>query len=76
MEEAGGAAVGVLAEGHGWWHLLTGVGAYYYIVYGEFSAFRVLGEWGVGGGSADCGGGGGGNRYMVEALSQWGPRPV
>ncbi|KAH0603677.1 uncharacterized protein H6S33_007336 [Morchella sextelata] len=25
---------GVLAEGHGWWHLLTGVGAYYYIVYG------------------------------------------
>lgn len=34
---------GVLAEGHGWWHLLTGVGAYYYIVYGEFSAFRVLG---------------------------------
>jgi dihydroceramidase len=25
---------GVLAEGHGWWHLLTGWGAYYYIIYG------------------------------------------
>lgn len=28
---------GILSEGHGWWHLLTGVGAYYYIVYGELS---------------------------------------
>jgi len=25
---------GWLLEGHGWWHLLTGWGAYYYIVYG------------------------------------------
>ncbi|KAL7274164.1 alkaline ceramidase ydc1 [Rhizina undulata] len=26
---------GFLAEGHGWWHLLTGIGAYYYIVHGR-----------------------------------------
>ncbi|CAK3958988.1 alkaline dihydroceramidase Ydc1 [Lecanosticta acicola] len=25
---------GVLLEGHGWWHLGTGLGAYYYIVWG------------------------------------------
>jgi dihydroceramidase len=25
---------GVLLEGHGWWHLMTGVGAYYYIAWG------------------------------------------
>ena len=25
---------GVLLEGHGWWHLMTGVGAYFYIVWG------------------------------------------
>lgn len=25
---------GVLLEGHGWWHLMTGVGAYCYIVWG------------------------------------------
>lgn len=24
---------GILLEGHGWWHLMTGVGAYYYIVW-------------------------------------------
>ncbi|KAF2401182.1 dihydroceramidase [Trichodelitschia bisporula] len=25
---------GILLEGHGWWHLMTGIGAYYYIVWG------------------------------------------
>ncbi|KAF1984797.1 dihydroceramidase [Aulographum hederae CBS 113979] len=25
---------GILLEGHGWWHIMTGVGAYYYIVWG------------------------------------------
>ena len=25
---------GVLLEGHGWWHLMTGLGAYFYIVWG------------------------------------------
>ena len=24
---------GILLEGHGWWHLMTGVGAYFYIVW-------------------------------------------
>lgn len=25
---------GILLEGHGWWHLMTGYGAYFYIVWG------------------------------------------
>lgn len=25
---------GLLLEGHGWWHLLTGTGSYFYIVWG------------------------------------------
>ncbi|KAL9092292.1 MAG: hypothetical protein Q9165_004466 [Trypethelium subeluteriae] len=25
---------GILLEGHGWWHLMTGVGAYFYITWG------------------------------------------
>ncbi|KAH6664140.1 hypothetical protein VD0002_g3927 [Verticillium dahliae] len=25
---------GILLEGHGWWHLMTGLGGYYYIVWG------------------------------------------
>ncbi|KAM5480509.1 alkaline ceramidase ydc1 [Microsporum audouinii] len=25
---------GILLEGHGWWHLLTGIGAYMYITWG------------------------------------------
>ncbi|RPA85718.1 alkaline phytoceramidase [Ascobolus immersus RN42] len=27
---------GFVLEGHGWWHLLTGLGGYYYIVYGIY----------------------------------------
>jgi len=25
---------GIVLEGHGWWHIMTGVGAYYYLVWG------------------------------------------
>jgi len=25
---------GILLEGHGWWHLMTGIGAYFYIMWG------------------------------------------
>lgn len=25
---------GIVLEGHGWWHLMTGIGAYFYIVWG------------------------------------------
>lgn len=25
---------GLLLEGHGWWHLMTGIGSYYYLVWG------------------------------------------
>jgi len=25
---------GILLEGHGWWHLMTGLGAYFYLVWG------------------------------------------
>jgi dihydroceramidase len=27
---------GIFLEGHGWWHLMTGTGAYYYIVWGTW----------------------------------------
>ena len=27
---------GLVAEGHGWWHLLTGIGAYYQLQYGIY----------------------------------------
>lgn len=27
---------GFLLEGHGWWHLMTGIGAYFYIVWGTW----------------------------------------
>lgn len=29
-----GLPYGILLEGHGWWHLMTGSGAYFYIVWG------------------------------------------
>jgi dihydroceramidase len=29
-----GLPYGLLLEGHGWWHLMTGIGAYCYIVWG------------------------------------------
>lgn len=58
---------GVLSEGHGWWHLLTGVGAYNYIVYGEV-------EYGPGvgvGRSADVT-----DRHILASLFERGPRQV
>jgi len=27
---------GILLEGHGWWHLMTGIGSYFYLVWGVF----------------------------------------
>jgi dihydroceramidase len=27
---------GIFLEGHGWWHLMTGTGAYFYIVWGTW----------------------------------------
>ena len=34
MEARDWLTVGLLLEGHGWWHLMTGYGAYFYIVWG------------------------------------------
>lgn len=31
-----GMPYGFLLEGHGWWHIFTGTGVYYYIVYQEY----------------------------------------
>ncbi|OBA19991.1 alkaline phytoceramidase [Metschnikowia bicuspidata var. bicuspidata NRRL YB-4993] len=31
-----GMPYGFLLEGHGWWHLLTGTGVYFYLVYEEY----------------------------------------
>lgn len=35
---------GFLLEGHGWWHLLTGYGVYYYIVYLEYLGLYINGD--------------------------------
>lgn len=31
-----GMPLGFLSEGHGWWHILTGFGVYYYVVFIEY----------------------------------------
>ncbi|KAG4442512.1 hypothetical protein IFR05_002012 [Cadophora sp. M221] len=31
-----GMPLGFLSEGHGWWHMLTGLGVYYYVVFIEY----------------------------------------
>ncbi|CAH2350963.1 alkaline ceramidase Ypc1p [[Candida] railenensis] len=31
-----GMPYGFVLEGHGWWHILTGTGVYYYIIYEEY----------------------------------------
>lgn len=33
---------GFLLEGHAYWHLLTGLGGYYYITYGKWCEIRIL----------------------------------
>lgn len=33
VRRAVGMPYGFVLEGHGWWHLLTGIGVYYYLVY-------------------------------------------
>ncbi|KAK5002610.1 hypothetical protein LTR28_011187 [Elasticomyces elasticus] len=35
---------GVLLEGHGWWHLMTGLGAYFYITWGIWLRHCLDGE--------------------------------
>lgn len=48
--------LGVLLELHGWWHLLTGLGVYFYIVYLEYlriyihgkrDQYRIIWRWSV-----------------------------
>lgn len=58
---------GVLLEGHGWWHLMTGYGAYLYIVSATRSILLSAGDL-----FADFTGLG----HMVEALPQRPPRRV
>lgn len=35
---------GILLEGHGWWHLMTGAGAYFYIVWGIWLRHNLNGD--------------------------------
>lgn len=39
-----GMPYGFLLEGHGWWHLLTGTGVYFYIVYLEYLRLFLIGK--------------------------------
>lgn len=39
-----GMPYGFLLEGHGWWHLLTGTGVYFYIVYLEYLRLFLIGR--------------------------------
>ena len=34
---------GILLEGHGWWHLMTGTGAYFYLVWGIWLRYHLKG---------------------------------
>lgn len=44
MRRSVGMPYGFLLEGHAWWHLLTGTGVYYYIVYLEYLQLYVTGR--------------------------------
>lgn len=35
---------GILLEGHGWWHLMTGTGAYFYLVWGIWLRYHLKGQ--------------------------------
>lgn len=39
-----GMPYGFILEGHGWWHLLTGTGVYYYVVYLEYLRIYLTGR--------------------------------
>lgn len=39
-----GIPFGFLTEGHGWWHIFTGMGIYYFILYNEIVTKWVTGE--------------------------------
>jgi len=35
---------GILLEGHGWWHLMTGIGAYFYLTWGIWLRYCLNGQ--------------------------------
>ncbi|KAK9324669.1 ceramidase [Lipomyces orientalis] len=39
-----GMPYGFLLEGHGWWHILTGLGVYYYLVFLEYLRICLIGR--------------------------------
>lgn len=39
-----GMPLGFLTEGHGWWHIFTGLGIYYFILYNQIISTWVRGE--------------------------------
>lgn len=39
-----GLPLGILLEGHGWWHLFTGLGIYYFIIYNMILSTYMRGE--------------------------------
>ncbi|KAK9472471.1 ceramidase [Dipodascopsis tothii] len=39
-----GMPLGFLLEGHGWWHILTGLGVYYYLVFLEYLRVCLMGR--------------------------------
>lgn len=39
-----GIPYGFILEGHGWWHIFTGLGVYYYLVYEEYLRCFLVGE--------------------------------
>lgn len=39
-----GLPLGFLTEGHGWWHIFTGMGIYYFILYNEIVSKWIIGE--------------------------------
>ena len=47
---------GILLEGHGWWHLMTGYGAYFYIVWGIWLRHNLNGDQ---------------DKYMLRWPSMW-----
>ncbi|KAK9452417.1 ceramidase [Limtongia smithiae] len=39
-----GMPYGFILEGHGWWHILTGLGVYYYLVFLEYLRVCLIGK--------------------------------
>lgn len=36
--------LGILLEGHGWWHVFTGLGIYYFVLYNMILTTYMRGE--------------------------------